>query len=86
MTLAKKHQEELASHFEKFKFKRLTFGPISQVLVSSLEGGEALNEAFDVLTVSTTPWVKSYGKEYQVGCMWLLELKMRCLCSTGLTV
>lgn len=26
-----------------------------------------LNEAFDVLSVSTTSWVKNYGTEYQVG-------------------
>lgn len=41
---------------------------VSEVLVSSLEGREALNELFDVSsTVSTTSWVKNYGTEYQVG-------------------
>lgn len=66
-TLVKKHQAQLAFHFENFYFQRLQFGPISEVLVSSIEGGEVLNEAFDVLSVSTTSWVKNYGTEYQVG-------------------
>lgn len=67
-TLVKKHQNQLAFHFENFYFKRLQFGPITEVLVSNLEGSEALNETFDALcNVSTTSWVKSYGTEYQVG-------------------
>lgn len=51
----KKHQNQLAFHFENFYFKRLQFGPITEVLVSSLEGSEALDESFDVrVNVSTT--------------------------------
>lgn len=46
-TLVKKHQNQLAFHFETFYFKRLQFGPITEVLVSSLEGSEALDETFD---------------------------------------
>ena len=65
--LVKKHQAQLAFHFENFYFQRLQFGPISEVLVSSIEGGEVVSEAFDVLSVSTTSWVKNYGTEYQVG-------------------
>ena len=67
-TLVRKHQNQLAFHFENFYFKRLQFGPITEVLVSSLEGSEVLNETFDVsCNVSTTSRVKSYGTEYQVG-------------------
>ena len=66
-TLAKRHQNQLAFHFEGFYFKRFQFGPITEVLVSSLEGSEALNETFDLSCVSTTSWVKSYGTEYQPG-------------------
>ncbi|XP_026018914.1 uncharacterized protein LOC113019411 [Astatotilapia calliptera] len=66
-TLVKKHQNQLAFHFENFYFKRLQFGPINEVLASSLKGSEALNKMFDVSSiVSTTSWVKSYGTEYQV--------------------
>lgn len=35
-TLVKKHQAQLAFHFENFYFQRLQFGPISEVLVSSI--------------------------------------------------
>ena len=66
-TLVKEHQAQLAFYFENFYFQRLQFGPISEVLVSSIEGGEVLNEAFDASSVSTTSWVKNYGTEYQVG-------------------
>jgi len=66
-TLAKRHQNQLAFHFEGFYFKRFQFGPITEVFVSSLEGSEALNETFDLSCVSTTSWVKSYGTEYQPG-------------------
>ncbi|KAK0153147.1 hypothetical protein N1851_005164 [Merluccius polli] len=66
-TLAKRHQNQLAFHFEGFHFKRFQFGPITEVLVSSFEGREALNETFDLSCVSTTSWVKSYGTEYQPG-------------------
>lgn len=62
-TLVKKHQSQLAFHY----FQRLQFGPISEVLVSSIEGGEVLKEAFDVSSVPTTSWVKNYGTKYQVG-------------------
>ncbi len=37
-TLVKKHQNQLAFHFENFYFKRLQFGPVTEVLVSSLRG------------------------------------------------
>lgn len=67
-TLVKKHQIQLAFHVENFYFKRLQFGPITEVLVSSLEGSEALSALFDEsCNVCTTSWVKSYGTEYQVG-------------------
>lgn len=66
-TLVKKHQAQLAFHFENFTFQRLQFGPILEVPVSSIEGGEVLNEVFDESSVSTTSWVKNYGTEYQVG-------------------
>lgn len=42
----------MAYHFENLYFKRFQFGSISEVLVSSLEGSEAL---------------KRFGTEYQVG-------------------
>ena len=57
----------MAFHFEGFYFKRFQFGPIIEVLVSSLEGSEVLNETFDLSGVSTTSWVKNYGTEYQPG-------------------
>lgn len=73
-TLVKKHQNQLAFHFENFYLKRLQFGPITEVLVSSLEGSEALNEtcrvdvSLDVSNVYTTSWVKSY-ESIRLGCM-----------------
>ena len=59
-TLAKRHQNQLAFHFENFYFKRFQFGPITEVLVSSLEGSEVLNETVDMsCIVPTTSWVNS---------------------------
>lgn len=67
-TLVKKHQNQLAFHFENFYFKKLQFGPITEVLVTSLEGSEALRALFDgSCNVCTTSLVKSYSTEYQVG-------------------
>lgn len=67
-TLVKKHQSQLAFHFVNFYFKRLQFGTITEVVVSSLEGSEALKALFnESCHVYTTSWVKSNGTEYQVG-------------------
>jgi len=37
-TLVKKHQNQLAFHWENFSFKRFQFGPVSVVYTCSLEG------------------------------------------------
>ncbi len=66
-TLAKKHQHQLAFHWESFYFKRFQFGPFNEVSTCTLEGNELLTETWNVPTVSTTTWVKNYGTEYQVG-------------------
>ncbi len=65
-TLAKKHQHQLAFHWESFYFKRFQFGPFDEVSTCTLEGNVFLTETWNVPTVSTTTWVKNYGTEYQV--------------------
>lgn len=68
-TLVKKHQNQLAFHWENFYFKRFQFGPVKPVLTSNLEGGESLRSCLTVnqSSVSTTSWVKNYGTEYHIG-------------------
>ncbi|KAI2654006.1 putative protein arginine N-methyltransferase 3 [Labeo rohita] len=79
-TLAKKHQHQLAFHWESFYFKRFQFGPFNEVSTCTLEGNKLLTETWNVPTVSTTTWVKNYGTEYQVGMfVCSLLLKMKCL-------
>ncbi|KAK0151868.1 hypothetical protein N1851_006762 [Merluccius polli] len=61
-TLVKKHQQQLAFHWENFYFQRLQFGPVKEVLISNLEYSEVLRscEQLNGSSVATSSWVKNY--------------------------
>jgi len=78
-TLVKRHQRQLAYHWENLNFQRFEFGPVRKEVIDSLECGEALIAMLNVNAysdVSTTNWVKNYGTEYQIGMYVCMKTNM----------
>ncbi|XP_030601542.1 uncharacterized protein LOC115791568 [Archocentrus centrarchus] len=68
-TLVKKHQRQLAFHWENFYFQRFQFGPLKDYPISELDFSEVLRSCprLNVPCVSTASWVKNFGTEYHIG-------------------
>ncbi|XP_035987597.1 uncharacterized protein LOC118560568 [Fundulus heteroclitus] len=67
--LVKKHQRQLAFHWEKFYFQRFQFGPLKDYPTNELNCTEVLRSCprLNVQCVSTTSWVKNFGTQYRIG-------------------
>lgn len=78
-SLVRQHQRHQAYHWENFNFQRFEFGPLNNVDVGSLEGGDAICSFFQLnafSVVSTTNWVKTFGTEYQMGMFVCTETNL----------
>ncbi|KAL2078827.1 hypothetical protein ACEWY4_006697 [Coilia grayii] len=68
LSLAKKHQNHIAYHWETFAKERLVVGPGKEIPISSLSASEQLALKMNVSLTSSifsVKWVKSYGIEYR---------------------